>query len=665
MSQHNLHGAASKAGGGSTFSLFDSIAESFAAALGSLSGSASNAGYSSGSMPGSGAGAAGQNVYLATVALVLAAAGYVFLPTVGERVDDLLHALSLKPGGGLGGVGGKRGRKQVPGLINYANWCFANATLQALASVHCLRLWLAAQIAERSDDSEVAAVATADSAQPGDGEKNMAASAVLSEGAGAGAGAGDLTRALSALLRRLQIEHSTGGGSKVLSSMGVVGALERLQQRAVGRAQQDAQEFLHLLLEGVAAEVNGCRLEDSLAQMRSRVERSGRRYRQLPLEGTTVTTTVCNSCGNQIARSEAPFLELTLHPPRKASWWSSSAHSGGSSAGTGSARAGKIDLQSMLDAHFGEPEEIEDYACDHCVLSILRARNANAGAPLEGGVDVDLHERRLKADPGYDLPRTVRQLAGNPKSTIVRSTRLRKAPQALCLHVNRSVFDPTAGIFASGAAARNAVDVGYGKRLVATADVDVDGGVGGDGEGGGDGEKTGQVGQAGQVENGRKTEKVTYELRSIVVHQGHHDRGHYTCYKRVRSMPPPPPSPSAGLSSPAGSAPAGPAPATESDAGANADAEAAVETIDPVGAQATDGGAEASADARRDTEGTKQDSNDEKQTTIGAKTQKTRVEKKPTTRWYAVSDEVVRQVDLDQVLSHGSDLFLSFWKRRP
>ncbi|CCG82296.1 Ubiquitin carboxyl-terminal hydrolase [Taphrina deformans PYCC 5710] len=286
----------------------------------------------------------------------------------------------------------------VPGLRNWANWCFANSAIQSLASLPSFRRWLDQELSEPDTLREKTGL--------GESEK---VSADAWEDA-------PLSRTMRGMIEVLNIE----GPSKILSASPLVKALETLQESHISRSQQDAQEFLHMLLESIAAEQNNLPVTESLQQMSIRAAREGRRYKALPFEGAIKSVSTCTDCRHELRSQTNPFLELTILPPQRSS----------------------ITLGDCI-AHTLQSETIEDYNCVHCQIALLKRQ----------GRETARFESALAADSNYDLPRDL----SRSHVTLERRGSISRLPEILILHINRSLF----GAYAT----RNAIDVTYTETL--------------------------------------------------------------------------------------------------------------------------------------------------------------------------------------------------------
>ena len=289
---------------------------------------------------------------------------------------------------GLTSLGSAPRGPVIPGLRNWANWCFCNSVLQSLASIPSFRLWLDDRLATTMDAEK-------------SGEPMI------------------LTDTLRGMIRILNKE----GPAKVYSSSPIIGALETVQGASISRAQQDAQEFLHMLLESVAAEQNNQAPSMSIQQMQEAAKSQGQTYHKLPFEGQLTTTSTCSQCSRQLRSFISPFLELTLLPPDRS----------------------KISLRELISNTF-TTEHIDDYNCVYCQINLLR----------EQGKDTTAFEEMLNKNPDYDLPASL----AKSHVTLLRSTSTSTLPKVLLLHINRSVFTQAAY------ATRNSIILEYEENLI-------------------------------------------------------------------------------------------------------------------------------------------------------------------------------------------------------
>ncbi|ORY87985.1 hypothetical protein BCR37DRAFT_20020 [Protomyces lactucae-debilis] len=285
----------------------------------------------------------------------------------------------------------------IPGLRNWGNWCFCNSVLQSLSSLPTLKVWLNEHVDEQASAEEQI-------------EEEKAESPM------------SLTQTLLGLLRLLSIE----GSPKTLSSSPLVSALERVQRVCISRDQQDAQEFLHLVLESLAAEQNRLSHQVSILQMAHAAKEAGRAYIALPFEGILETTSTCTQCGFNPSKQQTPFLEWTVLPKQQR----------------------LMTLESCL-AEMLQTERIDEYSCAWCAVAQL-ARQAQTPAQE---AHANALKQQLEKDPSCDLPGPLPRVC----RVLHRSSSIVSLPQILAIHINRSIFDAYA--------TRNAVAIEFPEKL--------------------------------------------------------------------------------------------------------------------------------------------------------------------------------------------------------
>ncbi|KAI5302125.1 hypothetical protein KEM56_001016 [Ascosphaera pollenicola] len=141
-----------------------------------------------------------------------------------------------------------RSKHTIVGLVNDANDCFMNSTLQALAPLHDLRLYLIRELHRRDAEGrehdlyETLIVPDPDESNSNSKSRRDSAAATLS------LQRAPVTRALKAMLDALNERPIY---RKTTTIQPFVTALERAFRAGINRSQQDAQEFLQIVLERV------------------------------------------------------------------------------------------------------------------------------------------------------------------------------------------------------------------------------------------------------------------------------------------------------------------------------------------------------------------------------------------------------------------------------
>ncbi|WQF84758.1 Putative ubiquitin specific protease, papain-like cysteine peptidase superfamily [Colletotrichum destructivum] len=441
--------------------------------------------------------------YAAGASLAAIALVYVFAPTF--TIDESSTSSSR--------------RKGVVGLRNAANDCFINSTLQALAGLGELRVYLIRETHRRNIDDD--AVYAQLVQPPG---KNYPDWKIE------GMQRGLVTQGLKDMLDSLNERPIY---KKSISAVDFVRVLETAFRQRISRQQQDAQEFLQIVAErlkeeyhageraraharsaashassngvgtGAAAAVNGeavqQKLEDldrsdggnsssalptpTLPQIQTNgVYPPATEDEGFPMEGKYESQSECQTCGHKTTPREESFYMLTLNVPQVSS----------------------TTLSSCFDEIF-KTEMIDDFKCERCRLihaeeslkkSLASARSEGEKTTLEDAL------RRLRHaidfDPEHipdDVP--LPDISDAPKRRIARSTRLTSFPRILAVHLSRSIYDQTTST-------KNSAKVAFPERLPL----------------------------------GGLRDRRNYKLLGLVTHKGSHHSGHYESFRRQNTYAP-------------------------------------------------------------------------------------------------------------------------------
>ena len=406
--------------------------------------------------------------YAAGASLAAIAAFYVFGPTFfidGENSHNT-----------------NDGRKRtIIGLSNPANDCFINSVLQALAGLGDLRLYLIKELHRRQLEGP---------------EVYDAAPPVLRKGERAdkivGLQKGPVTKALKDMLDALNERPIY---KKTISARPLIEGLERAFNTRISRNQQDAQEFLQIVLERLCDEYHAALRARIRAEIPEQPADTASAEKTpdgtssaltevtvganegFPFEGRIESQIQCQRCSFRTKPSITTFVSLTLNVPQKSA----------------------TSLDNCFDMLL-KSEEIDDFRCDKCRLQhaldwknkrLQSAKTEGDRAELEK--DISLIEDALRHDP--EKPPEEVALPDSslaPKSMIKKSTRITVFPKVIAIHLSRSMFDP--GSYST----KNMAKVSYTQRL-----------------------------RLGGLLN-----EHWYKLLGVVCHKGSHHSGHYESFRR-------------------------------------------------------------------------------------------------------------------------------------
>ncbi|ETN47056.1 uncharacterized protein HMPREF1541_01246 [Cyphellophora europaea CBS 101466] len=564
--------------------------------------------------------------YAAGASLAAVAAFYVFSPSFFIDGEN-----SQYPNDGR--------KRTIIGLANPANDCFINSVLQALAGLGDLRLYLIKELHRRQLEEH--GIYDTPPLVLKRGER--ADKIVQLQKA-------PVTKALKDMLDALNERPIY---RKTISARPLIESLERAFSTRISRNQQDAQEFLQIVLERLCdehkASENARRRAvqktlpsdgsggdtvgdaDSMHQDLARKEARVGDNDAFPFEGRIESQIQCQHCGFKTKPSVTTFVSLTLNVPQKSS----------------------TSLDNCFDILL-KSEEIDDYKCDKCRLvhaidwkkGLLGKAKADEDRETLGK-DIELLEEAVQADP-ENLPEEV-QLPDSkqaPKRKIRKSTRITVFPKLIAIHLSRSVFDP--GSYSS----KNTAKVSYTQRL-----------------------------RLGGILN-----EHWYKLLGVVCHKGSHNSGHYESFRRNHIYPPfatpdafkaygdasraETPSLSA-VPSPLTNGKDVPSGSTPADRSSSSLSSASPSTPSRPSSQATN-----RADAASSTAPTKDETPVPARNSIyrtvtqGSKPQiqshkseaKPRRRKKGAERWWRISDEKVKEARTSDVLGMQKEVYLLFYE---
>lgn len=390
-------------------------------------------------------------------------------------------------------------KKSIVGLSNPANDCFINSVLQALAGLGELRLYIIRELHRRQLEGKevydaLPALDELSGSQTGEQVRQLQQAPV--------------TKALKEMLDGLNERPIY---KKTISARGFIYALEVAFQTRISRSQQDAHEFLQVVVErlcdechaGVNARKRAGRLLnpqgglspnpgpsefDLKDQTRNNSVNSeagsaanpilpnGSSEYGFPLEGRLESQIECQFCHYKYKPNPTSFVNLTLQVPQQSS----------------------ATLSSCFDSLL-KTEHIDDFRCENCELvyalgvrtqALKRARSEKEAQSVQR--EISLIKNAIDVDPETPPPGVFMPDSKEvPRRKIARYMRITTFPKIIAVHLSRSIFD-------LNCSTKNAAKVSFPERLPLGSILD----------------------------------RKWYKLLAIVCHKGSHNSGHYESFRR-------------------------------------------------------------------------------------------------------------------------------------
>lgn len=413
------------------------------------------------------------------------------------KSEKMRRLFRLDRGAGIIGTVAQKGmrlslltREDTPaGLGNWDNSCYQNSVLQGLSSLDSLPEYLAGPVV-----------------RPG---WNYARDGYSMEMAGS----------LMELIAQLRDPANNG------TRMWTPAPLKNMSSFQ----QQDAQEYFSKVLDEVDKEVAKATVEavEVGAQtagdedQTSSIIIAGLTKTRNPLEGMLAQRVGCTSCGFSEGLSMIPFNCLTVPIGRDYEY----------------------DVSECLD-EYTTLERIEGVECGKCTLLKNRSLLSSviermASSPTEN--KGESYQHRLEAvtqaleEDEYD-EKTLREKCEIPVKNRVNTVKSRQAviarpPQSLVIHVNRSLFDEMTGDLKKNYAQvrfPKILDLGPWSLGSYGSEENIDA------------EQWLLDPARSMIASSMRRSRLCgpiYELRAVVTHYGHHENGHYICYRKHRATP--------------------------------------------------------------------------------------------------------------------------------
>jgi ubiquitin carboxyl-terminal hydrolase 1 len=415
--------------------------------------------------------------------------GSLLSRTLGLNGTSLLH----KGVRGVAGALSKAPGHVPPGLGNWDNSCYQNSVIQGMASLPSLRAYLAKATADyRGLDMESTNGALFDMVSKLNDPRSH--------------GQNFWIKGKLKSMSTFQQQDAQEYYSKILDALEKE-VLQEVKKRRPSDAWADAAKAA-AKSQGHVSEEAGSSDQSCTVEKHDATLPEQPRMIPNPLDGLLAQRVGCIRCGYVEGLQLIPFNCITVSLGRN----------------------GAYDIRECLD-EYTHLEQIEGVECAKCTL----LKNKAALAPLADRAPAyaeRLHavENALENDDFDDktLVKNFKILKKNWTQSIKsRQAVIARAPKALVLHVNRSIFDEM-----TGAMYKNSANVSYPRML------DLGNWCLGSDLAGGEWPRDPTKSMLGDANAEPTTDSpYQYRLRAAVTHYGSHGNGHYVCYRPHAQTP--------------------------------------------------------------------------------------------------------------------------------
>lgn len=388
-----------------------------------------------------------------TYGVLSATSIYILYPSFKGTLFDILGIKLIKVD-----MDSERWDKYTTGISNKGNDCYINSSLQAFSALEYLTIYLNKYIQLFFKQIEIVEEAENHSKANLRGLLHESLCSVC----------GDLQKLICQ--------------PRVISNVQIVRSLERIFQSKISRDQNDAHEFVQMVLQRLCEE-NKILYEYSDNRILKNIQFD------FPFKGTISRHYFCMCCHKRSTIQKQDQFMWELNVPQRY----------------------ECSLQEIIknDGY----EMIQDYSCLYCQVSALLANEANynfnnddfedknicqlkALLPILK-INSDIPNHLLYYIKNYDKNRCV---PSKMKTTIVRRSVFSKLPKILIIHLSRSMYN---GMVMT----RNSCRVTFPEILELNQ-------------------------QSLDEDDNFQMKKIKYSLKAMVKHTGSHYQGHYQCYKQ-------------------------------------------------------------------------------------------------------------------------------------